>query len=224
MKEITKRNCCRWSRRFLSYGCILIPRPQRHSLGDVAGRKDFLGVDWVFKQSCLCLSLLLAIFPAVISYQGWYWLPATAKLWIKAMAVRKAPGRLFSVFMWPHRGHIGVQNNSEKSLLGIWFYYYAKLERHFAIVLYTNKAVSSREWKPRITLWVLHDNVSKKWTTSATYRGLIYTSLKPSISVDPSELFQYYVRVRFHSCQLLQMMQIGPVSYTHLTLPTKLEV
>ena len=150
MKEITKRNCCRWSRRFLSYGCILIPRPQRHSLGDVAGRKDFLGVDWVFKQSCLCLSLLLAIFPAVISYQGWYWLPATAKLWIKAMAVRKAPGRLFSVFMWPHRGHIGVQNNSEKSLLGIWFYYYAKLERHFAIVLYTNKAVSSREWKPRI--------------------------------------------------------------------------
>ena len=42
------------------------------------------------------------------------------------------------------------KNNSEKSLLGIWFYYYAKLERHFAIVLCTNMAVSSREGKPRI--------------------------------------------------------------------------
>ena len=39
---------------------------------------------------------------------------------------------------------------AEKGLLGIWFYYYAKLERHFAIVLYTNVAVSSREWKPRV--------------------------------------------------------------------------
>ena len=42
------------------------------------------------------------------------------------------------VLMWRHGGHIGVQNNSEKGLLGIWFYYYAKPERHFAIVLYTN--------------------------------------------------------------------------------------
>ena len=41
---------------------------------------------------------------------------------------------------------------AKKCLLGIWFYYYAKLERHFAIVLYTNLAVSSREWKPRIPL------------------------------------------------------------------------
>ena len=29
-------------------------------------------------------------------------------------------------------------------------YYYAKLERHFAIVLYTNMAASSRECNPRI--------------------------------------------------------------------------
>jgi len=33
--------------------------------------------------------------------------------------------------------------------LGLWLYYYAKLERRFAIVLYTNMAVSSLEWKPR---------------------------------------------------------------------------
>ena len=57
---------------------------------------------------------------------------------------------LFLVFMWRHCGHIGVQNNSEKNLLGLWLYHYAKLERRFAIVFYTNMAVSSREWKPRI--------------------------------------------------------------------------
>ena len=49
---------------------------------------------------------------------------------------------LFSVFMWRHGRHVGVQNNSEKSLLGLWFYHYAKLEQHFAIVLNTNTAVS----------------------------------------------------------------------------------
>ena len=43
-----------------------------------------------------------------------------------------------------------VQNNSEKSLLGIWFYNYAKPERNFAVVLFTNMVVSSREYKPRI--------------------------------------------------------------------------
>ena len=58
--------------------------------------------------------------------------------------------KIFSVFTWRHGGHVGVPNNSEKSLLGVWSYYYPKLERHFAIVLYTNMAVSSREWKPRI--------------------------------------------------------------------------
>ena len=58
--------------------------------------------------------------------------------------------RQFLVFKWRHGGHVGVQDNSAKTLLGIWFYYYAKLERHFAIVLYTNMALSSREWKPRI--------------------------------------------------------------------------
>jgi len=57
---------------------------------------------------------------------------------------------LLLVFMWRHGGHVGVQNNSEKSLLGLCLYYYAKLERRFAIVLYPNMAVSSREWKPRI--------------------------------------------------------------------------
>ena len=31
-----------------------------------------------------------------------------------------------------------------------WSHYYAKLERHFVIVLYTNMAVSPPDWKPRI--------------------------------------------------------------------------
>ena len=34
--------------------------------------------------------------------------------------------------------------------LWIWFYFYAKLERHFATVSYTNMAISSGEWKPKI--------------------------------------------------------------------------
>ena len=58
----------------------------------------------------------------------------------------------FSAFTWHHCSHVGVQNYSKKILLGIWFYYYAKLERHFAIVLYTNMVVSSRKWKPRIII------------------------------------------------------------------------
>ena len=57
---------------------------------------------------------------------------------------------LFSVVRWRHGGPVGVLKNNEKSLLEIWFYYYAKRERHFAIVLYTNIAVASRQWKPRI--------------------------------------------------------------------------
>jgi len=47
------------------------------------------------------------------------------------------PWSLFSVFTWRHGGRVGVQNNSEKSLLGIWFCYCEKLEQHFAIVFYT---------------------------------------------------------------------------------------
>lgn len=70
-----------------------------------------------------------------------------------------------------------------------------------------------RSSRTSITLWVLHDSVSKNWASSATYRGLVCTSLKPSISFDPRELFQYYVRARFHSYHLLQMMQIGSILY-----------
>ena len=57
----------------------------------------------------------------------------------------------FLVCTWRHGGYVGVQNNGDRSLLGIWFYYYAKLERHFAIVLYTNMSASSRECNLRIT-------------------------------------------------------------------------
>ena len=35
---------------------------------------------------------------------------------------------------------------AKKILSGILFYYYGKLERHFAIVLYTNIAVLSRDF------------------------------------------------------------------------------
>ena len=61
---------------------------------------------------------------------------------------------LFSVFMWCHSGHVNVQNNSGDRLLGTWFYYYAKLEQHFAIVLYTNMAISSHEWKPAFSKYL----------------------------------------------------------------------
>ena len=59
--------------------------------------------------------------------------------------------------MWRHGGHISEQNNSEKSLLGIWFYYYAEPERHFAIVLYTNMPfhhVSEKQGLVFITLFI----------------------------------------------------------------------
>ena len=38
----------------------------------------------------------------------------------------------------------------EKILLAILFYYNAKFERHFAIVLYTNIAVLSREFNLQV--------------------------------------------------------------------------
>ena len=51
---------------------------------------------------------------------------------------------LFSVLTRRQGGHVDVQNNNVKGFSGISFYYYAKLERHFAVVLYTNMAASSR--------------------------------------------------------------------------------
>ena len=53
---------------------------------------------------------------------------------------------LWSVFTWGNGGHVCIKKSREK-VLGIWLYYYAKLVRHFAIVLYTNMAVLSRKWK-----------------------------------------------------------------------------
>ena len=73
---------------------------------------------------------------------------STLLFFVAFIAKTKVPQ--FSVFTWRHGSYVGVQNNSEKSILGIWFYYYAKLERHFAILLYTTMAVLSLEWKPRI--------------------------------------------------------------------------
>ena len=73
---------------------------------------------------------------------------------------------LFSVLTWRHASHVGVQKNSEKSHLGVWLYYYGKLERHFAIVLHTNIAVSSREWKPRIAQLSLKETLLSKNKTS----------------------------------------------------------
>ena len=45
------------------------------------------------------------------------------------------------------------KEQKRKRLLGIWLYYYAKTERHFAFVLYNNMAVKSRECKPKIQCW-----------------------------------------------------------------------
>ena len=59
---------------------------------------------------------------------------------------------VLSVFTWRRGGHVRVQSNSEKGLLGIWFYDYAKLEPHFAIVLFTNMAFSPCEWKPWVRI------------------------------------------------------------------------
>ena len=58
------------------------------------------------------------------------------------------------IFMWPYGGHVGVQNISEKAFDSIIM---TQFERYFAIVLYTNIAFSSREWKPRISMgWFAH--------------------------------------------------------------------
>ena len=78
-----------------------------------------------------------------------------------------------SVLMWRHSGHVGVQNSSEKNLLGTCFYYYATLERHFAIVLYTNMAVSSHEWKPRIIGALIPQNDEKNSFVRIVYEKWI---------------------------------------------------
>ena len=57
----------------------------------------------------------------------------------------------YRFFTRSHGGHVGVQNNSKKRFLGILFYYYANLERHFALVLYTNSAVLSREFNLQVS-------------------------------------------------------------------------
>ena len=49
-------------------------------------------------------------------------------------------------FRFSRAAMFGVQKSSENSLLGICFYYYAKLERHFAVASCTRTwPVSSRE-------------------------------------------------------------------------------
>ena len=45
-----------------------------------------------------------------------------------------------------------VYRTTAKKVFWDLFYYYPKLKRNFAIVLYTNMAASSRDWKPRISL------------------------------------------------------------------------
>ena len=48
-------------------------------------------------------------------------------------SLRSRVRRTLTAFILGHRGHVGVQNNSEKSLLGISFYCYAKLEGHLPL-------------------------------------------------------------------------------------------
>ena len=54
------------------------------------------------------------------------------------------------VFIWCHGGHVDVQNNAVKCLLGIWLYCYAKLVGSFSLVFHINMVVSSRGCKLRI--------------------------------------------------------------------------
>ena len=70
----------------------------------------------------------------------------------------------------------GVQNNSEKGLLGICFYYCAKLERHFAVALYTNMTVSSRV-KTKNTNKILH-KMGKTTTPLCSFCGRSNESLE----------------------------------------------
>ena len=51
--------------------------------------------------------------------------------------------RQISVFMWRNAATLVYRIIAK-------FYYYAKFERNFAIALYTNTTVSSRDWKTRI--------------------------------------------------------------------------
>ena len=66
-----------------------------------------------------------------------------------------------------------------KSLLGIWFYSYAKLERHFASVVYTNMAVLSRDWKPRIVFFFQLINLFQRQmlSTHAVSDSLLFRKL-----------------------------------------------
>ena len=88
--------------------------------------------------------------------RSWEWLSESE---LKRRLSAEGKGLVFS--------HVGVQNNSKK-VLGIRFYYYAKLERHFAIVLYTNMA---REWKPRITSGAYKWEGYKRQFTWVSQRG-----------------------------------------------------
>ena len=114
----------------------------RHS-GHV-GRKNksekvFWEFDSIFMQNLLRHFLLFCTptWPGVSSRE---WKPRIAE------RTKRADSRLHLTSRRP----CWSKEQKRKSLLGIWLYFYAKLVEPFSIVLYTNMAVSSREWKPRI--------------------------------------------------------------------------
>ena len=94
------------------------------------------------------------------------------KIFIPVIVTRPGHG-VNSRFLRDVTAAMLVYRTIVKKGLGIWGYYYAKLERHFASVLYTNMPVSSREWKPRIDLFSHKDQVRRSkivclQTTSTT--------------------------------------------------------
>ena len=92
-----------------------------------------------------------------------------------------------------------VYSTIVKKVLFIRFYYHAKLERHFAIVLYTNMAVSSREWKPRLAFFPFNcwnyryvlGPVSRKFR-KLFGPGKPFVKLRPAYSV--KMVFSYVVK------------------------------
>ena len=74
---------------------------------------------------------------------------------------------------WRHGGHFGGKNCGE-----IWRHCYAKLERHFAIVLTTNMAVWSRDCNPRIQggVAILTTKISINISHASIYNETIIAS------------------------------------------------
>ena len=66
--------------------------------------------------------------PGLIPYVGWVcWFSTLLRgVFIRVLRFSALHKNQLMVCIWRHGGHVGVQNNAVKCLLGIWLYYYAK--------------------------------------------------------------------------------------------------